>query len=36
MYFSQIRVDPGNDQKLFVGGNPGRDVRSTAARPGPA
>jgi photosystem II stability/assembly factor-like uncharacterized protein len=22
MYFSQIRVDPLNDQKLFVGGNP--------------
>ena len=22
MYFSQIRVDPVNDQKLFVGGNP--------------
>jgi photosystem II stability/assembly factor-like uncharacterized protein len=22
MYFSQIRVDPANDQKLFVGGNP--------------
>ena len=25
-YFSQIRVDPVNDQKLFVGGNPGADV----------
>ena len=24
MYFSQIRVDPVNDQKIFVGGNPGR------------
>jgi photosystem II stability/assembly factor-like uncharacterized protein len=24
MYFSQIRVDPANDQKIFVGGNPGR------------
>ena len=24
MYFSQIRVDPVNDQKLFVGGNPGQ------------
>ena len=24
MYFSQIRVDPINDQKIFVGGNPGR------------
>jgi photosystem II stability/assembly factor-like uncharacterized protein len=24
MYFSQIRVDPMNDQKIFVGGNPGR------------
>ena len=24
MYFSQIRVDPNNDQKIFVGGNPGR------------
>jgi hypothetical protein len=24
MYFSQIRVDPANDQKLFTGGNPGR------------
>jgi photosystem II stability/assembly factor-like uncharacterized protein len=24
MYFSQIRVDPVNDQKLLVGGNPGR------------
>jgi photosystem II stability/assembly factor-like uncharacterized protein len=23
-YFSQIRVDPVNDQKLFVGGNPGQ------------
>jgi len=23
-YFSQIRVDPANDQKLFVGGNPGQ------------
>src|SRR6185503_20384263 len=22
MYFSQIRVDPANDQKIFVGGNP--------------
>jgi photosystem II stability/assembly factor-like uncharacterized protein len=22
MYFSQIRVDPANDKKLFVGGNP--------------
>ena len=26
MYFSQIRVDPVNDQKIFVGGNPGADV----------
>ncbi len=26
MYFSQIRVDPVNDQKLFVGGNAGADV----------
>ena len=25
-YFSQIRVDPVNDKKLFVGGNPGADV----------
>jgi photosystem II stability/assembly factor-like uncharacterized protein len=24
MYFSQIRVDPTNDQKIFVGGNPGQ------------
>ena len=24
MYFSQIRVDPVNDQKLFVGGTPGQ------------
>jgi photosystem II stability/assembly factor-like uncharacterized protein len=24
MYFSQIRVDPNNDQKVFVGGNPGQ------------
>jgi photosystem II stability/assembly factor-like uncharacterized protein len=24
MYFSQIRVDPNNDQKIFTGGNPGR------------
>ncbi len=24
MYFSQIRVDPANDQKIFTGGNPGR------------
>ena len=24
MYFSQIRVDPKNDQKIFTGGNPGR------------
>src|SRR5262245_6552776 len=24
MYFSQIRVDPNNDQKIFVGGNPGQ------------
>ncbi|HEY1339886.1 MAG TPA: hypothetical protein VGF59_20380 [Bryobacteraceae bacterium] len=24
MYFSQIRVDPVNDQKIFVGGNPGQ------------
>ncbi|MBZ5496348.1 MAG: hypothetical protein LAP85_08095 [Acidobacteriia bacterium] len=24
MYFSQIRVDPVNDQKVFVGGNPGQ------------
>jgi photosystem II stability/assembly factor-like uncharacterized protein len=24
MYFSQIRVDPVNDKKLFVGGNPAR------------
>ena len=24
MYFSQIRVDPLNDQKIFVGGNPGQ------------
>ena len=24
MYFSQIRVDPNNDQKVFTGGNPGR------------
>ncbi len=24
MYFSQIRVDPMNDQKIFTGGNPGR------------
>ncbi len=24
MYFSQIRVDPANDQKILVGGNPGR------------
>jgi photosystem II stability/assembly factor-like uncharacterized protein len=23
-YFSQIRVDPVNDQKIFVGGNPGQ------------
>src|SRR6202044_3566041 len=23
-YFSQIRVDPVNDKKLFVGGNPGQ------------
>ena len=23
-YFSQIRVDPANDQKIFVGGNPGQ------------
>ena len=23
-YFSQIRVDPVNDQKMFVGGNPGQ------------
>ncbi len=23
-YFSQIRVDPANDKKLFVGGNPGQ------------
>ena len=33
MYFSQIRVDPVNDQKVFVGGNPGQ-IPSTAARPG--
>jgi len=24
MYFSQIRIDPVNDQKIFVGGNPGQ------------
>ena len=24
MYFSQIRVDPKNDQKIFTGGNPAR------------
>ncbi|HTS62134.1 MAG TPA: hypothetical protein VMH28_08915 [Candidatus Acidoferrales bacterium] len=24
MYFSQIRVDPTNDKKIFVGGNPGQ------------
>jgi hypothetical protein len=24
MYFSQIRVDPVNDQKIYTGGNPGR------------
>jgi photosystem II stability/assembly factor-like uncharacterized protein len=24
MYFSQIRVDPNDDQKIFVGGNPGQ------------
>ena len=24
MYFSQIRVDPNNDQKIFTGGTPGR------------
>jgi photosystem II stability/assembly factor-like uncharacterized protein len=24
MYFSQIRIDPNNDQKIFVGGNPGQ------------
>ena len=24
MYFSQIRVDPVNDKKVFVGGNPGQ------------
>lgn len=24
MYFSQIRVDPNNDMKIFTGGNPGR------------
>ena len=24
MYFSQIRVDPQKDQKIFTGGNPGR------------
>jgi hypothetical protein len=24
MYFSQIRVDPADDQKIFTGGNPGR------------
>lgn len=24
MYFSQIRVDPNDDQKIFTGGNPGR------------
>src|SRR5579863_5322987 len=24
MYFSQIRIDPNNDQKIFTGGNPGR------------
>jgi photosystem II stability/assembly factor-like uncharacterized protein len=23
-YFSQIRVDPANDQKIYVGGNPGQ------------
>jgi photosystem II stability/assembly factor-like uncharacterized protein len=27
MYFSQIRVDPSNDQKLFAGGNPGQVSR---------
>jgi hypothetical protein len=26
-YFSQIRVDPVNDQKVFVGGNPGQMSR---------
>ncbi len=24
MYFSQVRVDPVNDQKILIGGNPGR------------
>jgi len=24
MYFSQIRIDPVNDQKIYTGGNPGR------------
>jgi photosystem II stability/assembly factor-like uncharacterized protein len=33
MYFSQIRVDPVNDQKIFVGGNPGQ-LSMDGGRPG--